>query len=455
MTIRRRLSVAAAVAVAVSIALASLAAHLAVEAKLRGEVDSSLRDRVEEAQAILKERPQGLPRLRLPSKLPQARFGGAAGYVQLVTAKGLPRSLPRSGQPKLPVSDAARAIATGKSDASVFEDQTVEGEHLRILTAPLAGLGAIQAARPLDEVDSVLSELAVILAAITAGGIVLAAILGGAVSRTSLAPVRRFTEQTEAISAGPDLSRRLDVESKDELGRLARSYNSTLDALERSADAQRQMVSDASHELRTPLTLLKTNLELLLRSESRLLPTERAELEHDLVEQIDELTLLVDDVVELARRGEPDQAFDEVPFEEIVQVELERYERRRPEVEFSAQLEPCTVQGVPERLARAVHNLLDNAVKWSPPGGRVEVRLDAGVLTVRDHGPGFDPGDLPFVFDRFYRAPDARSRRGSGLGLAIVRQTAEAHGAVVEAANAEGGGAILTLRFPAQIPLDD
>jgi len=208
------------------------------------------------------------------------------------------------------------------------------------------------------------------------------------------------------------------------------------------------MVSDASHELRTPLTTLKTNIELLLRNDGRLSPQDQVELETDLVEQIDDLTLLVDDVVELARRGETERAMDDVALDEIVAAAVERAGRHAPEVRFEVQLRPWTVRGEPERLARAVYNLLDNAAKWSPSGGTVEVRLEAGTLSVRDHGPGINPEDLPFVFDRFYRAPDARSRPGSGLGLAIVRQTANAHGAEVEAQNAEDGGSVLTMRFP-------
>jgi two-component system sensor histidine kinase MprB len=210
------------------------------------------------------------------------------------------------------------------------------------------------------------------------------------------------------------------------------------------------MVSDASHELRTPLASLKANLELLLRGEDRLSDRDRAELERDLIEQIDEVTSLVDDVVELARRGEPEQLLDDVDLEAIVAAEVERARRHAPSLSFEASLSPCTVRGVPERVARAVHNLLDNAAKWSPEGAAVEVALADGALSVRDHGPGFRKEDLPFVFDRFYRAADARSRPGSGLGLAIVRQTAEAHGAEIEAANAPSGGAVLTLRFPAE-----
>jgi two-component system sensor histidine kinase MprB len=453
MTIRRRLAIAAAVAVAIAVLAASFAAYLAVRSQLRGEVDSALRERADGIQLFSQsgEGPPPTPPkdLRLP-KPPQARFGGATGLVQIVGPKGAVRELPDQDTIRVPPTAEAREVARGER-GPLLQDQTVAGDHLRVLTEPLDGGGAVQVARPLDEVDSVLRELLVILAIVAAGGIALAAVLGALVSRASLAPVRRFTDETESIAGGADLSRRLPDDGKDdELGRLARSYNATLDALQRSSDAQRQMVSDASHELRTPLASLKANLELLLRGEDRLPDRDRAELERDLVEQIDEVTSLVDDVVELARRGEPEQLLDDVDLEAIVAAEIERARRHAPSHSFEASLSPCTVRGVPERIARAVHNLLDNAAKWSPEGSAVEVRLSDRALSVRDHGPGFREEDLPFVFDRFYRAADARSRPGSGLGLAIVRQTAESHGAEVEAANAPGGGAVLKLRFPAE-----
>ena len=206
------------------------------------------------------------------------------------------------------------------------------------------------------------------------------------------------------------------------------------------------MVADASHELRTPLASLKTNLEVLL-ADRALPPAERRELLQDLVEQADELTLLVGDIVDLARKGEPLEAYDDVPVHELVERAVARARRHAPDVEYDVALEPVTVHGVPDRLDRAVSNLLDNAAKWSPPGGTVDVRLGNGELVVRDHGPGFNEEDLPFVFDRFYRAADARKLPGSGLGLAIVRQVAEAHGAKVHAENAVGGGAELRLSF--------
>jgi len=441
--------VAAAVAVAIAIAIASLAAYLAVRTQLRGQLDSALRERAQGIELLARfRRPLLDPgrRLRLP-KPPQARFGGAEGAVQFVTPAGKVERPRGQGTVGVPVTPQARAVASGKRGEDLLEDQTVAGGHLRVLTTPLKGGGAVQVARPLNEIDSVLHELLLILAVVTAGGIGLAALLGALVSRASLAPVRRFTAETESISTGPDLSRRLPAGGNDELGRLARSYNATLAALQRAADAQRQLVSDASHELRTPLASLKANIELLLRGERRLPQRDREELERDLVEQIDDLTFLVDDVVELARRGEPEQLLDDVDLAAITADEIERASRDSPSIRFESNLRPCTVRGVPERLARAVHNLLDNAAKWSPPDGVVEVVLSDGTLSVRDHGPGFPDKDLPFVFDRFYRAVEARGRRGSGLGLAIVRQTADAHEAEVEAANAPGGGAILKLRF--------
>jgi two-component system sensor histidine kinase MprB len=207
-------------------------------------------------------------------------------------------------------------------------------------------------------------------------------------------------------------------------------------------------VADASHELRTPLASLKTNVEVLRRREADLAPEERRDLLRDLEEQADELALLVSDVVDLARRGEPDGAFEEVPLDELVAAAVERARRHAPDVGYSTELEPTVVRGVPERLDRAVANLLQNAAKWNRNGEPVEVRLAHGELVVRDHGPGFEPEDLPHVFDRFYRAPSARSLPGSGLGLAIVRQVADAHGATVDAANADGGGACLRVAFP-------
>jgi two-component system, OmpR family, sensor histidine kinase MprB len=235
------------------------------------------------------------------------------------------------------------------------------------------------------------------------------------------------------------------VEGRDELARLAESFNATLDALERSVQAQRHLVADASHELRTPISSLRANIQIL--GEAERLPAEEQEgLRRDIVEELDELTALVGDVVELARGAAPDAAVDDVRLDEIVEQAADRA-RRRGDLRFELSLEPTIVRGQADRVNRAVSNLLENARRWSPAGGAVEVAVKDGILTVRDHGPGFQESDLPFVFDRFYRAENARSLPGSGLGLAIVRQAAEACGGFAEAENAPGGGALLRVSF--------
>jgi len=279
--------------------------------------------------------------------------------------------------------------------------------------------------------------------------------MGWVVARAALAPVSRFTRRTEALTANPDLSQRLEIEGEDELARLARSFNATLDALEQSAEAQRHLVADASHELRTPIASLRANIQVL-EDADQLPEADRESLRADIIAELDELTALVGDVVELARGSKPSDVVDDVRIDQIVRALVERAERRAPDgVVFHASLQPTVVSGEPERISRAISNLLGNAAKWSPPHGSIEIALADGTLSIRDHGPGFDEADLPHVFDRFYRADNARGMPGSGLGLAIVRQAAEAHGGWVTAANAPGGGALLQVAFGPSVVVSD
>jgi two-component system sensor histidine kinase MprB len=219
-----------------------------------------------------------------------------------------------------------------------------------------------------------------------------------------------------------------------------------LGALEESTAAQRQLVADASHELRTPLTSLRTNFEVLM-SDRELEPDERRRLLDDVVEQIGEMTTLIAELIELARGDKLPSEPEDVRLDLVAQEAVERTRRDRPGVTFNTDLRESVVRGVPASLERAISNVLDNAAKWSPAGGEVDVRVDDGTVTVRDHGPGIDDADLPYVFDRFYRSASARTMPGSGLGLAIVRQVAEAHGGAVVAERADGGGTQITLRL--------
>ncbi|MEA2362293.1 MAG: two-component system, OmpR family, sensor histidine kinase MprB [Thermoleophilaceae bacterium] len=443
MTLRTRIAAAAALAVAVAVIVVAIAVYLAVRGELRDEVDVSLHERADSVARFVHRpgRPDRLP------KVPREPFGGPEGYVQLVLPDGrLLRG--SSGGDALPLDQRARAIArTGSGEELV--DTTVDGLHLRVLTRGLGGAGAIQVARPLDEVDRQLDRILLVLLFVGAAGVALGAGLGAVVARTALAPIARFTRRTEELAADPDPSERMELTGRDELTRLARSFNTTLDALERSVEAQRHLVADASHELRTPIASLRANIQTL-EDADRLPELERAALRADIVEELDELTALVADIVELARGTKAGELADDVRLDQIVEQVAERAGVRVGDhVGFRVSAEPTVVRGEPQRIQRAVANLIDNAVKWSPPGGTVELDLTGGELTVRDHGPGFAEADLPRVFERFYRAEAARGLPGSGLGLAIVRQAAEAHGGFAIAGNAPDGGALLRVSFGA------
>jgi two-component system, OmpR family, sensor histidine kinase MprB len=457
MALRRRLTLASAAAVAVAVVLASAVTFLVVRGQLRGQVDEALEGLVPQVTLELPAppgggrvplAPPGIPSERLSRRggvalaLPEPALGGPRGYAQLVSSDGeVLRSPP--GESTLPVTPEARQVAAGERE-NFLSDMDVGGVHVRVLTAGLGPDRAIQVARPLDEVDATLSRVTLVLALVSLGGIALAAGLGHAVSRATLTPVRQLTEAAEHVARTHDLSRRIEAGGPDELGRLAESFNSMLEALDDSLRAQRQLVADASHELRTPLTSLRTNVEVLARANG-LAAEDRRRLLGDVVGQLEELTLLVGNLVALAREDEPEPETEDVRLDELVGDAVERARRNSPGVKFALAIESCVVRGVPASLDRAVTNLLDNAAKWSPAGGEVEVSVSNGEVTVRDHGQGIEAADLPRVFDRFYRAAGARSMPGSGLGLAIVRRVAESHGGSVAAESAEGGGARLRL----------
>jgi two-component system, OmpR family, sensor histidine kinase MprB len=381
---------------------------------------------------------------------PAQNLGGATGYVQLVQSGGQVVSSDDNGPGhSLPVTAATRAVAAGRRPA-FFSDANVAGTHVRILTerAPLGA--AWQAALPLTDVDRTLGRLALVLGAVSLGGVLLAALFGLLVSRAALVPVRRLTRAAERVARTQDLGHRIEAHTEDELGQVAASFNTMLAALERSRLAQRQLVSDASHELRTPLTSIQANLDALAIGE-RLPARDRARVVAAARAQLHELTVLVGDLVDLSKTELDAVEVEEVRLDLAVAGAVARARVHAPGCAFALQARPCLVRAAPARLERAIANLLDNAIKWnppSPPAGPVEVRVENGRLQVRDHGPGIALDDLCRVFDRFYRAPAARGLPGSGLGLAIVRQVAETHAGEVHAANHPDGGACLTLALP-------
>ncbi len=390
--------------------------------------------------------PLGAGRLRL--KLQGGAVEGATGYVQLALANGeVLGSTSRKSQ--LPITAATRAVASGRRN-SFFADVDVQGTPVRVLTARAAEGAAWQVALPLSDLDNTLDHLRLVLTIVVLGGIALAAALGLLVSRAALVPVRRLTGAAERVTRTQDLGHRIPPGGQDELGRLSASFNTMLAALERSQLAQRQLVSDASHELRTPLAAVQANLDALALGE-HLTERERADILAAAQVQLRELGALMGDLVDLSKSEVEEVELEDLRLDLAAAAAIQRARLHAPACSFVLDAQPCLVRAAPARLDRAIANLLDNAVKWNPrdSGEAIEVRVRNGVLEVRDHGPGIAEPDLQRVFDRFYRAPAARGLPGSGLGLAIVRQTAEAHGGSVHAANDPGGGARLTLQLPA------
>jgi two-component system, OmpR family, sensor histidine kinase MprB len=456
---RTRLGILVATAVGVTVALACLASYLAVSHQLFSQVDSALVTELSNAAGASPDCGVN-PNCLDPSSVSRylSRYGG--GYLQVVDGQQhiwWPRPTGPTTGPMFPVNQSEAAMAS----TSRYNIQTIRygGQKYRVITAggyvATDAFGnqvavAVQIFRPLSDIEHTLRDLRLILWLVTIGGVVVAVGLGYLIGKTTMRPVTRLTAAAEHVAATQDLDAKIEEQGDDELARLARSFNSMLAALATSREQQRQLISDAGHELRTPLTSLRTNIEVLMRV--RDLPEEdRAELMADVNAQLEELTTLIGDVVDVARDDERHADPIEFRLDNVVDHAIERARRRAPTVTFEARIIPGSVRGHPALLERAVLNVLDNAAKWSPQGGVVTVwlqRLDRWTLDVRDQGPGIDAADLPHVFERFYRAESARSMSGSGLGLAIVRKVITDHGGSVTASCPPGGGTLIHIELP-------
>jgi two-component system, OmpR family, sensor histidine kinase MprB len=450
-SLRRRITAAVALAVAAVAVTLGVTGYLSTRSHLIGEIQHQLRGLVSpilRAHASLRDRSTGSRPIPEAGRVPTPLLGGAPGYFQYVyPAHGVVAAL--GGKPELPVDARVLRIAK-QASGSFFSTARVSGVHVEIFTVGDPNdHRAIEVALPLTEIDSVVHELLLTYSLLVGGGVLLAGLLGTGIARTALAPIRRFANETQEVTSALDRPRRLEEKGATELRELAMSFNRTLDALERSIQAQRHLILDASHELRTPMAALRSNIQIFLEAH-RLPEEERTGLQDAIVAELDELTQLVADVVELARGSTTSEHTEPIELDDIVKEAVSRAQRRAPELEFSLELEPTVIVNAPDRVSRAVTNLIDNARRWSPPSGRIVVVLHDGLLCVRDHGPGFKEEDIPSVFDRFYRANEARRLPGSGLGLAIVKQAAEAHGGFAVAGNAPDGGAVLRVSFGSQ-----
>ncbi|HEX3805340.1 MAG TPA: HAMP domain-containing sensor histidine kinase [Gaiellaceae bacterium] len=443
MSFRLRLTLLAAVAVAVAIVGTSFTVYFTDRSELIGQIDSDLTAARTAAVLAVLPRNQKTP------------AGGFKGFSILRTKTRAVLILAAPGPGAVRVSVLLRTAAAAKASPSLppeFSTQTVAHVRSRVLTITFPRR-VVRLSRSLAEADANLRHLRLLLTFISLGGVGIAALLGAIVSRTAVAPLRRLTETTERIIDTGDLSERVGRPGRDEVSRLSSRLDELLITLEASlaaqrklVDDQRQLVADASHELRTPIASLRANFDLLANPRA-LDPRERDGMLRDVRQELEAMGALVAELLELARGEEVDVAAHEFRLDETVKAVVDRVARRAPDLSFRTELEPSLVQGVPQRVERAVANLLDNARKWSPQGGAIDVAVRNGVVEVRDRGPGIASEDRLLVFNRFYRSARARGMPGAGLGLAIVKQIADAHGGDVSIEDAPGGGTILRLQL--------
>jgi two-component system sensor histidine kinase MprB len=443
-SLRLRVALATAAAVLVTVVASSVALYFGVRQYLYHRADVSL--------SAARNPPLG-PQLQLIERVIEsgrlkglAVPNGRSGYLQFVDAEG--RVVAHLTPASLPVTDLVRQVARGTHPA-VFFNLTVAGSPVRVYAFHLDRGTAVEIGKSLADVTSALHALLAGAAVVTGAGIVLALLVGALVAYAALRPVRSFSAAVRAVAETGDLSHHVEVSGHDEFSQVVTGFNAMLDALDESLGRQRRLVADASHVLRTPLATVRTNVEVLRRSEE-LEAGERAQLVRDTVAQLAQLTLLVNNLMELARGEEEPGSLGVLRLDELVASVVGEARRNYPSVPIELSPMPSTVWGSPDRLHKAFGNLVDNAAKWTKPSTSVEVTVGERSVTVRDHGPGVDAQDVPHIFERFYRSLSARGVPGSGLGLAIAKQAIEAHGGRIEVRDAQGGGAefVVWLRGP-------
>ncbi|MFC7814734.1 sensor histidine kinase [Streptomyces sp. NPDC057367] len=454
--IRARLSLLVASAVAFAVAAVSVACWFLVREQLYNQLDDQLRgEQVSKGllNSMLRNCQSGSPQ-----EIPQVPN---APVVTILYSDG--STCVNPGDEEVPMQREDLEVADGRAKNALHTTRSTDGTAMRVFTGRVldATTGQVQPgiavsiAKPLEDVTKPLSSLVWILLIVSGIGVVGAGAAGLAVARAGLRPVDELTDAVEHVARTEDLAIRIPVEddSDDEIARLSRSFNSMTSSLASSRDLQQQLIADAGHELRTPLTSLRTNIELLSRSEEtgRPIPeADRKALLASVKAQMTELAALIGDLQELSRpdTGQHEGRTRILAWHDVVESALRRARLRGPELTITADVHPWYVRAEPAALERAVVNILDNAVKFSPKGGTVDVRLTDGALTVRDHGPGIPADELPHVFDRFWRSPSARALPGSGLGLSIVARTVQQAGGTVSLTPGEGGGTTATVRLP-------
>lgn len=452
LSLRGRLGILVAAAVAIAVVTVSAISWSITRADLYDQFDARLQSYAQLA-AKTSSPEEALETLRSTENRPgPGRSGGLT--VQFLSASGAVTGT-AGAKPRIPPAPVDAPVAEG-TVGRASDVRRIDGDRYRVWTAQRSDGGAVQVAQDSEDIEDTLGRLGFWLLVVSGAGVLGATVVGRAIARSALRPVDDLTSAAENVARTQELSAAIDVSASGEIGRLATSFNAMLAALSRSRDEQRRLVEDAGHELRTPLTSLCNNIELLIHADAnpgRRLPAEdRSRLLADLDTQATELTALIGELVDLSTGERPSEAEERLALADVVGSAVERTRSRWPNVTFDADLADADVVVRPTALERAVLNVLDNAAKWSPPGGsvRVSMTVEPGAVRVRvdDEGPGIPEADLPHVFERFYRADAARPLPGSGLGLAIVEQVLTQHGGRASASPADGGGARFDLVLP-------
>jgi two-component system sensor histidine kinase MprB len=450
MSLVTRISLLAACAVGIAVAIASLAAYLTLRSQLHGQLDKSLLER-----ATLASTNSQVINGTIDEVSAKLLVSAADVHLYAISQTGAVRSNSPVRAIE-PLGPSELSVARGETNHA-FRTIRFQNVSYRAVTVPVNGVTsdgtrvhfALMMTQSQESSQSTIDRVGLVLLLVGGGGIIAAGMIGLLVARSALRPVRQLSAAAEHIARTEELNP-IPVTGDDELASLAASFNDMLGALQGSRDRQRRLVADAGHELRTPLTSLRTNLELLAQADKRggMALSSRQEIFEDVTAQVEELSTLVGDLVELARDEPLSRTPEPLDLADIVARAVARVRRRAPSVQFDTRVSSWWVVGEAQILERAVTNLLDNAAKWSPAGGTVGISLHRGELTVADDGPGVAEADMPLIFERFYRASHARTMPGSGLGLSIVRQAAERHGGSVRAANRRPHGAIFTVTLP-------
>ncbi|SDM85607.1 HAMP domain-containing sensor histidine kinase [Allokutzneria albata] len=443
--LRSRVALVTAFVVALGIIVVSVFAWFGADVTMRRQVDLSL-----QSSSPAKE-------LREPGVDPESLCGSEQdkeGYQKYIVGIQLLRPDGTTCCPK--GVDKVKLGPRDREPMPKFRDGMTYGHvGVRVLVEPIGAGYAVVTSRSMADVRDTLRQLGTVLGIVSVIGVAVAAVSGLLLTRLALRPVERLTRTVEHIAETEDLTAPVDVRGRDEIGRLGRAFSRMTKALAESRKRQQDLVADAAHELRTPLTSMRTNVDLLVRSEKtgRPIPDEqRRALLASLQDQARELGDLVGELVVLAR-DERETERVAVSMGAVVERAVERARARAQGHVFEVHSRPWTVVGDPGELERAVLNLLDNAVKFSPPASTVRVHSVEGEITVADAGPGVAPDERAMVFQRFWRSESARSLPGSGLGLAIVAQTAAAHGGSVEFVEPiDGIGAAVRFRLPVGRP---